>query len=91
MTARPGRRATLPRAAGNVLSMQNGDASATLHDRGHDLLGAGFGAARPADGRPDADADPRAALEAYRAWSAAGRPGAVPHAEARRLLLGDAG
>jgi hypothetical protein len=34
-------------------------------------------------------AEAAAALEEYREWSAAGRPGAIPHAEARRLLLGD--
>jgi hypothetical protein len=32
-------------------------------------------------------AEAAAALEEYREWSAAGRPGAIPHAEARRLLL----
>jgi hypothetical protein len=32
-----------------------------------------------------------AALEEYQEWSAAGRPGAVSHAQARRLLLGDDG
>jgi hypothetical protein len=36
-------------------------------------------------------AEAAAALEEYREWSAAGRPGAVSHAEARRLLLGDDG
>ena len=35
------------------------------------------------------DAETAAALEEYREWSAAGRPGAVPHEEARTLLLGD--
>jgi hypothetical protein len=35
------------------------------------------------------DAETAAALEEYREWSAAGRPGAIPHEEARRLLLGD--
>jgi hypothetical protein len=34
-----------------------------------------------------AEAD--AALEEYREWSAAGRPGAVTQAQARGLLLGD--
>ena len=29
-----------------------------------------------------------AALEEYREWSAAGRPGAISHEQARRLLLG---
>jgi hypothetical protein len=91
MTARPGRRATWPPAAGNVLIMQNGDASATLHDPGHHLLAAGPGAARPAGGLADADADARTARQEYEAWSAAGRPGAVPQAEARRVLLGDPG
>ncbi len=33
-------------------------------------------------------AEAAAAQEEYREWSAAGRPGALPHAEARRLLLG---
>jgi hypothetical protein len=28
-------------------------------------------------------------LEEYREWCAAGRPGSVPHDQARRLLLGD--
>jgi hypothetical protein len=36
-------------------------------------------------------AEAAAALEEYREWSAAGRPGAVPHAQARRLLLGEDG
>ncbi|HEY7014145.1 MAG TPA: hypothetical protein VH480_15395 [Streptosporangiaceae bacterium] len=27
------------------------------------------------------------AIERHRAWVAAGRPGAVPHVEARRILL----
>lgn len=34
-------------------------------------------------------AEAAAALDEYREWSAAGRPGAVPHAEARKLLLGE--
>jgi hypothetical protein len=34
-------------------------------------------------------AEAAAALEEYREWSAVGRPGAIPHVEARRLLLGD--
>ena len=34
-------------------------------------------------------ADAAVALEEYQEWSAAGRPGAVPHDQARRLLLGD--
>jgi hypothetical protein len=37
------------------------------------------------------DAAASAALEEYREWSAAGRPGAIAHAEARRWLLGDPG
>jgi hypothetical protein len=32
-----------------------------------------------------------AAMQEYREWSAAGRPGAISHIEARRLLLGDTG
>jgi hypothetical protein len=36
-------------------------------------------------------AEAAAALEEYREWSAAGRPGAVTHARARALLLGDPG
>jgi hypothetical protein len=32
-----------------------------------------------------------AALEEYREWSAAGRPGAISHEQARRLLLGEDG
>lgn len=36
-------------------------------------------------------AEAAVALEEYREWSAAGRPGAVPHAQARRLLLGEGG
>jgi hypothetical protein len=36
-------------------------------------------------------AEAAAMLEEYREWSAAGRPGAVAHAEARRLLLGETG
>jgi hypothetical protein len=32
-----------------------------------------------------------AAMAEYREWSAAGRPGAVTHAEAKRLLLGESG
>jgi hypothetical protein len=34
-------------------------------------------------------AEAAAALEEYREWCAAGRLGAVPHDQARRLLLGD--
>jgi hypothetical protein len=37
------------------------------------------------------DAETAAALEEYREWSAAGRPGAVSHEQARRLLLGEDG
>jgi hypothetical protein len=36
-------------------------------------------------------AEAAAALEEYREWCAAARPGAVPHDQARRLLLGDDG
>jgi hypothetical protein len=36
-------------------------------------------------------AEAAAAFEEYREWCAAGRPGAVPHDQARRLLLGDNG
>ncbi len=36
-------------------------------------------------------AEAAAAAEEYREWSAAGRPGAVTHAEARRLLLAKGG
>lgn len=32
-----------------------------------------------------------AALDEYQDWSAAGRPGAVPHEQARSLLLGEHG
>ena len=38
-----------------------------------------------------AGAEAAATLEEYREWSAAGRPGAIPHARARKLLLGDDG
>jgi hypothetical protein len=69
--------------------MQNGDAYATLHDRGRQLPAVRIRAAQPA--AEPADADARAALEEYQAWSAAGRPGAIPQAEARRLLLGEPG
>ncbi len=34
-------------------------------------------------------AEAAAALEEYQEWSTAGRPGAIPHAQARRLLLGE--
>lgn len=34
------------------------------------------------------DAETAAALDEYREWSAAGRPGEIAHEEARRLLLG---
>jgi hypothetical protein len=37
------------------------------------------------------DAETAAALEEYREWSAAGRPGAIPHEQARRLLISDSG
>ena len=37
------------------------------------------------------DAETAAALEEYREWSAAGRPGAISHEQARRLLLGEDG
>jgi hypothetical protein len=36
-------------------------------------------------------AEAAAALEEYREWSAAGRPGAISHEQARRLLLGEDG
>lgn len=36
-------------------------------------------------------AEAAAALEEYREWSAAGRPGAISHEHARRLLLGEDG
>lgn len=36
-------------------------------------------------------AEATAALEEYREWSAAGRPGAISHEQARRVLLGDGG
>ena len=72
--------------------MQIGDAYATLHDPGHQLLAVGLRVSRPAaEGADPADADARAALAEYQAWSAAGRPGAISQAEARRLLLGAAG
>jgi hypothetical protein len=35
------------------------------------------------------DAEAAATLAEYREWSAAGRPGAIPHTQARRLLLGE--
>lgn len=34
-------------------------------------------------------AEAAAALEEYREWSAAGRPGALPHEQVRMLLLGE--
>jgi hypothetical protein len=34
------------------------------------------------------NAKAEAAMQEYREWSAAGRPGAISHAEARQLLLG---
>lgn len=40
-----------------------------------------------ASAREREDAETAAALEEYREWSASGRPGAVPHQEARALLL----
>ena len=36
-------------------------------------------------------AEAAAALEEYREWSAAGRPGVISHEQARRLLLGEEG
>ncbi len=42
---------------------------------------------RLASPREREDAETAAALEDYREWSAAGRPGAIPHEQARRLLL----
>jgi hypothetical protein len=36
-------------------------------------------------------AEATAALEEYREWSASGRPGAISHEQARRLLLGEDG
>ena len=36
-------------------------------------------------------AEAAASLEEYREWSAAGRPGAITHEQARRLLLGEPG
>jgi hypothetical protein len=35
------------------------------------------------------DVEAAAALEEYREWSAAGRPGAVSHEQVRGLLLGE--
>lgn len=35
------------------------------------------------------DAEAEAAFEEYREWSGAGRQGAVPHDQARAMLLGD--
>ena len=71
--------------------MQNGDAYATLREPGQPLLS--LPPRPPALTRPVRPAPETggAAAEQYRAWSAAGRPGAVPQAEARRLLLGDPG
>jgi hypothetical protein len=37
------------------------------------------------------DAETTAALEEYREWSAAGRPGAISHEQAQRLLLHEGG
>jgi hypothetical protein len=76
--------------------MQNGDAYATLHEPGQQLLRP---PARPPlmtrscrlAPEPDDAVQARAAAAEYRAWSEAGRPGAVPQAEARRLLLGNPG
>jgi hypothetical protein len=44
--------------------------------------------AQPAGPGPE-DIEAAAALEEYREWSEAGRPGAVSHEQARRLLLGE--
>jgi hypothetical protein len=69
--------------------MLDGDAQAARHDAGRQLLAEPARAPGPA---AEPAGDPaRAALREYRAWSAAGRPGAVTHAEARRLLLGEPG
>jgi hypothetical protein len=70
--------------------MQDGDAHTTLHDPGRQLLAARARLPQPAPEPGDA-AQARAAAAEYRAWSAAGRRGAVSQAEARRLLLGDPG
>jgi hypothetical protein len=63
--------------AGSLLGMQDGDAHLKLAD--------------PAPGERVDDAEAAAALAEYREWSAAGRPGAVSNAEAKRLLLGESG
>jgi hypothetical protein len=70
--------------------MQNGDAHAALHEPGRQLLAARARLPGPA-AEPDDAAQARAAAAEYRAWSAAGRRGAVSQAEAHRLLLGDPG
>lgn len=44
--------------------------------------------AQPAGPDPE-DAEADAALEEYREWSEAGRPGVISHEQARRLLLGE--
>jgi hypothetical protein len=70
--------------------MQNGDARKTLQERAGRLPvpKAGGPLARLASPDDLDGAEAAAATEEYREWLAAGRPGAVSHEQAARLLLG---
>jgi hypothetical protein len=68
--------------------MQNGDEYASLQDPAVTLL---VLADRPASPGEQGDAEAGTAMEEYREWSAAGRPGAISHDAAKRLLLGESG
>lgn len=74
--------------ASTLLGMQNGDAHANLQDPAVSLLVLTERAA-PAGERAEPDA--ATASAAYREWSAAGRPGAISHDAAKRLLRGESG
>jgi hypothetical protein len=74
--------------AGSLLGMRNGDARLNPLDPAVSLL---VLTERLASGAEREDAAAAAAMAEYRVWSAAGRPGAISHAAAKRLLLGESG
>jgi hypothetical protein len=68
--------------------MQDGDAHANPQDPAAALL---VLAEHPASPGQREAGEAAAAMAEYREWSAAGRPGAISHAAAKRLLLGESG
>lgn len=86
MTAEPA--GTIPEPDQHEVIHLGGEAAVVVPVREYRVLRALARLAAPAD-LDKARAE--AAMQEYREWSAAGRPGAVSHAEARRLLLGDDG